>query len=94
MMSSKGIIFATGEGLIPGMNAQIAIAWPYLLDGHIRLQLMLEAIITASEDGLAAARILAYHFRTRRPASQEKTMGPQVGEKMNRLRASLETDKY
>ena len=68
MMSSQHIIFAPGDGLEPGMVAESAVAWPFLLDGHIRLQLVLEAIITASEDGLAEARVLAYHFRTRRRA--------------------------
>ena len=67
MMSSKDIIFGPSEGLKAGMGAEIAVAWPLLLDGHIHLQLVLDAIITASEDGLAAARILAYDFRTCRP---------------------------
>ena len=68
MMSSKDIIFGGGDGLKPGMKAEIAVAWPRLLDGHIRLQLVLEATITGSQDGVTEARILAYHFRTRGPA--------------------------
>ena len=35
-------------GLKPGMNAEIAIAWPFLLDGRLRLQLVLEGTITRS----------------------------------------------
>jgi hypothetical protein len=66
MMSSKDIIFATGDGLKPGMKAEIAVAWPFLPDGHTLLQLVLEATITASQDGVAEARILRYHFRARR----------------------------
>lgn len=50
------------------MNAEIVVVWPFLLDGHIRLQLVLETIITSSQDGVAQARILALHFCTRRPA--------------------------
>jgi hypothetical protein len=69
MMSSKDIIFGGGgDGLKPGMKAEIAVAWPFLLDGRIRLQLVLEARITGSQDGVTEARILAYHFRTRGPA--------------------------
>ena len=66
MMSSKDIIFEVGNELKPGMKAEIAVAWPLLLDGHIRLQLVLEATITSSQDGVTEARILAYDFRTRR----------------------------
>ena len=77
MMSSQAIIFASGDGLKRGMSAAIVVAWPFLLDGHIRLQLVLEAIITASENGLAAARILAYDFRTCRRAEPGHKTGPQ-----------------
>jgi hypothetical protein len=65
-MSSKEIIFDGGGGLKPGMKAEIIVAWPRLPDGHIRLQLVLEAIITGSQEGVAEARILAHQFRTRR----------------------------
>ena len=71
-MSSKEIVFEPSAGLEPGMEAEIAIAWPFLLDGHIRLQLMLEATITSSQGGAAEARILSYSFRTRRPAEAEQ----------------------
>jgi hypothetical protein len=66
VISSKYIIFDAGDGLQPGMNAEIVVAWPRLLDGRIRLQLVLETIITSSKDGVAEARILGYDFRTRR----------------------------
>jgi hypothetical protein len=72
MISSKDIVFGPATGLERGMKAEIAIAWPFLLDGHIRLQLVLEATITGSEDGAAEARILSYHFRTRRPTETEQ----------------------
>jgi len=66
MMSSQDITFAAGDGLELGMEAQIAIAWPFLLDGRIPLKLVLDATITGSQDGVAEARILAYDFRIRR----------------------------
>jgi hypothetical protein len=68
LISSKHIIFGPSDGLQPGMKAEIVVAWPRLLDGRIRLQLVLDAIITGSRDGLTEARILAYQFRTRGPA--------------------------
>ena len=76
MMSSKDIIFAPGDGLKPGMKAEIAVAWPFLLDGHILLQLVLKATITGSQDGVAEARILTHHFRTRRPVEAEQVTEP------------------
>jgi hypothetical protein len=68
MMSSQDITFAAGNRLEPGMEAQIAIAWPFLLDGRIPQQLVLDATITASQNGVAEAHILAYDFRTAGPA--------------------------
>ena len=74
MISSKDIVFEPGDGLEAGMRAEIAVAWPFLLDGHIRLQLILEAAITRTEAGTAEARILSHHFRTRRlPEAEQRT---------------------
>ena len=64
-MSSKEIIFGGNSGLRPGMKAEVAVAWPRLLNGQVPLQLVLEATITSSQDGVTEARILAYDFRTR-----------------------------
>ena len=64
MVSSTYIVFAPGDGLKPGMNAEIGIDWPRLLDGCIRLRLVLEVTIIDSQDGATEARILAYQFRT------------------------------
>jgi hypothetical protein len=68
LLSSKEIIFAAGEGLEPGMTAEVALSWPFLLGGRVRLQLVLGVRIISSEDGMAEARILAYDFRTAGPA--------------------------
>jgi hypothetical protein len=63
MMSSKDIVFAPGEGLEPSMNAEIVVGWPSFLDDY-PLQVVLQVTITGTQDGVAEARILAYHFRT------------------------------
>ena len=68
LLSSKEIIFAAGEGLEPGMTAEVALSWPFLLGGRVRLQLVLGVRIISSEDGMAEAQILAYDFRTAGPA--------------------------
>jgi len=61
-----------GDGLKPGMTAEIVVNWPPLLDDQINLRLVLKVIITGSRDGEAEARILAYDFRTRGAAEAEQ----------------------
>jgi hypothetical protein len=80
MMSSKDIIFGPGDGLQPGMGAEIVVAWPRLLDGRIRLLLVLEVAITCTQNGVAQGRILRYDFRTRRPAEAEQITEPSGAE--------------
>jgi hypothetical protein len=57
------------------MTAEIVVAWPHLLDGRIRLQLVLDAIITGSQDGVTEARILTYDFRTAGLVSSKEVAG-------------------
>jgi hypothetical protein len=68
MISSQYVTFGPGDGLEPGMQAEIAIDWPYLLDGCIGLHLVLQATIIGSKDDVTEAHIPAHHFRTRRLA--------------------------
>ena len=44
MISSQDVIFASGDGLRPGVDAEIVVDWPRLLD-RIRLQLVLRVTI-------------------------------------------------
>jgi len=75
-ISHKDIIFGPGDGLEQGMKAEIAIAWPSLLEGRIRLQLVLKVSITDSQEGMVKARIQAYDFRTCRAGAAEHGVGP------------------
>ena len=71
--SAKGVrIFARGDGLQPGMIAEIVVAWPRLLDDRIQLQLMLQVTITSSDHGVAGTRIVAYDFRSAALSSLQK----------------------
>jgi hypothetical protein len=79
MISNKEIIFAAGEGLKPGMKAEIVVAWPCLLDDRIRLQLILQVTVTGSQDSVTEARIRAHDFRTRRPEEAEQGAEPADG---------------
>jgi hypothetical protein len=64
LMSSRRITFAPGDGLEPGMTAEVVVDWPPLLDDQVRLLLVLQVMVTATQGGVAEARIVAYHFRT------------------------------
>jgi hypothetical protein len=67
MMSSQDIVFAPSDGLEPGMNAEVVVNWPPLLDEHNLLELVLQVTITGTQDGEAEARILSHHFRSAEP---------------------------
>jgi hypothetical protein len=64
-IGSREIAFMAGEGMEEQMKAKITVAWPFLLDNQVRLQLAVEAVVTRIEEGVAEARILSYDFRTR-----------------------------
>jgi hypothetical protein len=76
MVSSQDIIFVGGNGLKRGMKAEIAVAWPRLLDNRIRLQLVLQVIITGRPDGMSQARIVSNDFRTAGPAEAGQRAEP------------------
>lgn len=77
MMSSKDIIFAPGNGLEPGMNAEISLDWPRLRDGWIHLELVLKVTITGNHDGIVEAYIVTYVFRTRAEGEPPKQIALQ-----------------
>src|SRR5215471_16481920 len=72
MISNKEISFTVGDGLKPGMKAEIAIAWLWLLDNRIRLQLVLQLTITGSQDNVTEGRIRSHNFRIRRLEESEQ----------------------
>ena len=72
MMSSQDIVFSPGDGLEPGMMAEIVLGWPPLLDDQSLLELVLQVIITGTQDREAEARILSHRFRSAEPAQAEQ----------------------
>ena len=74
LMSSTELIFGADQRLEEGMKAEISIAWPVLLDGRVRLQLVIDGAIARSEGGLTAVQIWKYHYRTRGPWAQEEAL--------------------
>jgi hypothetical protein len=56
------------------MNAEIVLDWPRLLEGRIRLRLVLEATVTDNRDGVAHARVALYDFRIAGLAEEKKEL--------------------
>jgi hypothetical protein len=49
LLSSTEIVFEADQPLGSGVRCEISIVWPVLLDSRIRLQLVLQSVITRSE---------------------------------------------
>src|SRR5215469_10299229 len=63
-LSSTDIVFNADQPLVSGVQCEISIAWPVLLEGRIRLQLVLQSVITRSEDQFVMGRVSKFEFRT------------------------------
>jgi hypothetical protein len=72
-IGSRQIAFAASEDIQEEVKLQIAIAWPCLLNDSVRLQLIIEAVVTKVANGIAEAAILRYDFRTRK--EEERSAG-------------------
>ena len=70
------MVFVTDQPLPDGAKVEIGIAWPFLLEGRARLQLVMDARVTRTEGKLAEARIQKYHFKTRGDWSEAGEAGP------------------
>lgn len=75
-IGSRQIAFAETEDIDENMKIQIAIAWPFLLEDRVRLQLVIEAIVTKVADGIVEAAIMQYDFRTRKDEVPAAAAGP------------------
>jgi DNA-binding NarL/FixJ family response regulator len=82
-ISSKGLLFATEEALLPGQLLQVSVDWPARLDDQVPLKLVAEGRIIRNVNGLAAVRIDKYEFRTRRLKAQSSATGTPAGSSEN-----------
>src|SRR5215469_6096221 len=69
LLSSTDIVFNADHPLGSGVQCEISIDWPVLLEGRIGLQLVLHSLITRSEAQFVMSRFSQYEFRTRGPGS-------------------------
>ena len=58
VLSSTDIVFNADQPLGSALRCEISIAWPVLLGTDIRLQLVLQSVITGSEGQLVTGRVL------------------------------------
>jgi hypothetical protein len=65
-IGSRWVAFAANEDIQEKMKLQLSIAWPFLLEDRVRLQLIIVAVVTKVAGGVAEAAILRYDFRTRK----------------------------
>jgi len=70
LLSSTDIIFEADQPLGAGVQCEISLAWPLLLERRIRLQLVLQSVITRSECQFVMGRVSKYEFRTQARGEQ------------------------
>ena len=75
-IGSAGLLFRCDGRFADGEVIDIALRWPYLLNGHCPLQLCIRGrVLRSSHDGTALA-ITKYEFRT---ARKDEAALPAVG---------------
>ena len=68
-LSSTDIVFNADQPLGSGVQCEISIDWPVLLEADIGLQLVLHSVITRGEGQVVTARVSKHEFRMRGPGS-------------------------
>jgi PilZ domain len=63
-VSSNGILFEADDALPAGRLIQLAMQWPFLLDGACALKLHVRGTIIRSDTKKAALQIAHHEFRT------------------------------
>lgn len=63
-ISSSGVLFSTGQMLLPGRRLEVSISWPAQLNNKCALKLVARGRIVRFEKGVAALEIQQYEFRT------------------------------
>jgi hypothetical protein len=64
-MSSSGVLFTTGETLLPGRRLELSISWPAHLDNRCALKLVARGRVVRFEGNAAAFEIMQHEFRTK-----------------------------
>lgn len=63
-ISSSGVLFSTDKPVLPGRRVEVAISWPAELNRNTALKLVARGRIVRVGDGVAAAELQNFEFRT------------------------------
>ena len=63
-MSSAGVLFTSGQTLVPGKRMELSITWPAQLNNKCALRLVARGRVVRAMNGTAAIEIQQYEFRT------------------------------
>ena len=63
-LSSGGILFDAGRALPVGLNVELSIAWPAMLNNSAPLQLIVAGRVVRSSGTLAGIQTVQHEFRT------------------------------
>jgi len=64
-LSSSGLSFTADRPLPTGQKLKVAIDWPVLLDGGVRLQLVMSGVVVRTSGTTTAVKIQRHEFKTR-----------------------------
>jgi len=64
-LSSSGLRFIADRPLEAGLEVELAVSWPLLLDGGVPLQLLTSGKVVWANGAIAALQIGRHEFRTR-----------------------------
>ena len=64
-LSSSGLSFTADRPLLTRQKLKVAIDWPVLLDGGIRLQLVMSGVVVRTGGTTTALKVQRHEFKTR-----------------------------
>jgi hypothetical protein len=64
LMSSHELVFAADAKVNQGASVEVCVSWPAVLDGHVRLELVICGRVAAVVGRWITVQIEKYHFRT------------------------------
>ena len=65
-LSSSGLSFTADRPLLTGQRLQVSIDWPVLLDGGVKIQLIISGVVVRTNGTATAVEIQQHEFKTRR----------------------------
>jgi len=73
-LSSGGVLFDAGQQLPVGLNVELSVAWPVLLQHIAPMQLAISGRIVRSDGSGTAVRITQHEFRTMGTNSERRDL--------------------